>query len=80
MANKVINKLLSPSIEKVVINNERGLTMTFVKGYIVWKQYVRWHNIISGWLQKRRDYKCLHLNDYIGIKIHIYIYTLKEQG
>ena len=33
MANKAINKFLTASIEKGVINIERELTMTFVKGY-----------------------------------------------
>ena len=37
MANEAINKLLSASMEKGLTNNERELTVTFVRGKIVGK-------------------------------------------
>ena len=37
MANKAINKLLTTSIKKGLINNEKHLTMTFLRDKIVGK-------------------------------------------
>ena len=40
MANKEIHQMITTSIEKVLINNEKELTMTFEKDVIV-EKYVR---------------------------------------
>ena len=41
MANEAINKLHSSSMEKVLINNEKELTVNFERDKIVRKIYVR---------------------------------------
>ena len=38
MANKAMNQFLERSIVKLLINNEKELTMNFVKGYNCWRK------------------------------------------
>ena len=62
MANEAINKFLSGSMEKGLINNKKELTVTFVRGKMFGK-YIRRHTFIAGWLWERRIRQYPYLNE-----------------
>ena len=75
MANYKIDQLRTRSIEKGLMKNKMGLTMTLLRDTIVEKN-IRWITIIIRWLRKRRVHEYLDLNVKTKRKIQMHTYTL----
>ena len=77
MSNKLINQLLTTSIEKGLINHEKKLTMTFVRDVIFGRILLVAHFNFRMVMEKKTSSIPTFdlLNRY---KIHMHTYTLRE--